>query len=82
MALAAASPYPVREGYADWDYMRHTDAPDELAAHVATRAGTGGDHRPVGRRRLLARLYGQTRLNIRCTTASAAAATGQPACML
>ena len=27
-----------KEGYADWDYLRkYTDAPDELAAHVATR---------------------------------------------
>jgi len=27
-----------KEGYADWDYMRkYTDAPDELAAHVASR---------------------------------------------
>src|SRR6202008_621561 len=27
-----------KEGYADWDYMRrYTDAPDELAGHVATR---------------------------------------------
>ena len=27
-----------KEGFADWDYLRkYTDAPDELAAHVATR---------------------------------------------
>ena len=41
-----------KEGYADWDYLRkYTDAPDELAAHVATRTPEWAveDHRPVGR---------------------------------
>ncbi len=38
-ALAVAVMHVLfKEGYADWDYMRkYTDAPDELAAHVATR---------------------------------------------
>ena len=38
-ALAVAMMHVLfAEGFADWDYLRrHTDAPDELAAHVATR---------------------------------------------
>ena len=38
-ALATAMMHVLfAEGFADWDYLRrHTDAPDELAAHVATR---------------------------------------------
>lgn len=38
-ALACAVMHVLfAEGYADWDYLRaYTDAPDELAAHVATR---------------------------------------------
>ena len=38
-ALAAGVMHVLfKEGYADWDYMRrYADAPDELAAHVATR---------------------------------------------
>ena len=38
-ALACAMMHVLfAEGFADWDYLRrHTDAPDELAAHVATR---------------------------------------------
>src|SRR5918995_6022462 len=38
-ALAVAVMHVLfKEGYADWEYMRrYTDAPDELAAHVATR---------------------------------------------
>src|SRR5450432_986693 len=38
-ALAVAVMHVLfKEGYADWDYLRkYTDAPDELAAHVATR---------------------------------------------
>ncbi|MGE0658094.1 MAG: molybdopterin oxidoreductase family protein [Reyranellaceae bacterium] len=59
------------EGYADWDYMRrYTDAPDELAAHVASRdpawasAITGlGVEQIVA----FARLYGGTKKSfIRC----------------
>ena len=38
-ALACAMMHVLfAEGFADWDYLRrHTDAPDELSAHVATR---------------------------------------------
>ena len=38
-ALACAVMHVLfAEGFADWDYLRrHTDAPDELAAHVAQR---------------------------------------------
>ena len=38
-ALACAVMHVLfAEGFADWDYLRaYTDAPDELAAHVATR---------------------------------------------
>jgi anaerobic selenocysteine-containing dehydrogenase len=38
-ALACAVMHVLfKEGFADWDYMRkYADAPDELAAHVATR---------------------------------------------
>ena len=38
-ALACAVMHVLfREGFADWDYLRrHTDCPDELARHVATR---------------------------------------------
>ncbi|MEZ5740075.1 MAG: molybdopterin-dependent oxidoreductase [Burkholderiaceae bacterium] len=44
-ALACAVMHVLfAEGFADWDYLRrYTDAPDELAAHVATA--------PNGRRR-------------------------------
>ena len=52
-ALAVAVMHVLfKEGYADWDYMRrYTDAPDELAAHVATRTPEWAveDHRPLGR---------------------------------
>jgi anaerobic selenocysteine-containing dehydrogenase len=60
-----------KEGYADWDYMRrYTDAPDELAAHVATRTPewaakiTGLS---VDEIVSFARLYGQAKASfIRC----------------
>ncbi len=64
----------------------YTDAPDELAAHVATpHAGMGvEDHRPVGRgdRRLRAALRAEQGLvHPLAITASAAAATARPTCM-
>ncbi len=53
------------EGYADWDYLRaHSDAPDELAAHLRTRtpdwaaAITGLDAAAIAD---FARLYGRTK---------------------
>lgn len=60
-----------KEGYADWDYMRrYTDAPDELAAHVASRdpawasAITGLSVEQIV---AFARLYGGTKKSfIRC----------------
>ena len=58
-ALAVAVMHVLfKEGYADWEYLRrYTDAPDELAAHVATRTPewAAEDHRPVGRRDRLLR---------------------------
>ncbi|MEZ5650980.1 MAG: molybdopterin-dependent oxidoreductase [Burkholderiaceae bacterium] len=71
-ALACAVMHVLfAEGMADWDYMRrYTDAPDELAAHVATRtpawasAITG---LPVETIVAFARLYGSTQHSfIRC----------------
>lgn len=60
-----------KEGYADWEYMhRYTDAPDELAAHVASRdpawasAITGLSVEQIV---AFARLYGSTKKSfIRC----------------
>ena len=69
-----------KEGYADWDYLRrYTDAPDELAAHLATRtpewaaAITG---LPVEEIVAFARLYGadQAQPSSAAITASAAVA--------
>ncbi len=65
-ALACAVMHVLfKEGFADWDYLRkYTDAPDELAAHVATRtpewaaAITGLDAAEIVR---FARLYGSTK---------------------
>ena len=71
-ALAVAVMHVLfKEGYADWDYMRrYTDAPDELAAHVATRTPewaskiTGLSVEEIVS---FARLYGQTKASfIRC----------------
>jgi len=71
-ALACAVMHVLfKEGFADWDYLRrYTDAPDELAAHVATRTPewaakiTG---LPAERIVEFARLYGATRHSyIRC----------------
>src|SRR5262249_14761381 len=71
-ALAVAVMHVLfKEGYADWDYMRrYTDAPDELAAHVATRSPewaariTGLTVEEIVS---FARLYGQTKASfIRC----------------
>ena len=60
-----------KEGYADWDYLRrYTDAPDELAAHVATRTpewAAGITGLSVDEIVSFARLYGQTKAAfIRC----------------
>src|SRR6476660_7369984 len=65
-ALACAVMHVLfREGFADWDYLRrHTDCPDELARHVATRtpewaaAITGLSAESI---RSFARLYGRTK---------------------
>jgi anaerobic selenocysteine-containing dehydrogenase len=60
-----------KEGYADWDYMRkYTDAPDELAAHVATRTPEWASKitgLPVDEIVAFARMYGQAKAPfIRC----------------
>ena len=60
-----------REGYADWDYMRkYTDAPDELAAHVASRTPEWASTitgLPVEEIVAFARMYGQAKAPfIRC----------------
>jgi anaerobic selenocysteine-containing dehydrogenase len=62
--IAALINVMFRDGYADWDYMReYTDAPDDLAAHVAQKTPqwaaeiTGIDAAQI---EALARLYGQT----------------------
>ena len=60
-----------KEGYADWDYMRrYTDAPDELAAHVATRTPEWASKitgLSVDEIVAFARLYGQAKASfIRC----------------
>ena len=71
-ALACAVMHVLfEEGFADWDYMRrYTDAPDELAAHVASRdpawasAITGLSVEQIV---AFARLYGGTKKSfIRC----------------
>src|SRR5258708_5439079 len=71
-ALAVAVMHVLfKEGYADWEYMRrYTDAPDELAAHVATRTPqwaskiTGLSVEEIVS---FARLYGQAKASfIRC----------------
>jgi len=62
--IAALINVMFRDGYADWDYMRqYTDAPDDLAAHVAQKTPewaaeiTGIDAAEI---ETLARLYGET----------------------
>jgi anaerobic selenocysteine-containing dehydrogenase len=60
-----------KEGYADWDYMRrYTDAPDELAAHVATRTPEWASKitgLPAEEIVAFARMYGQAKAPfIRC----------------
>ena len=60
-----------KEGYADWDYLRkYTDAPDELAAHVASRTPEWASKitgLPVEEIVSFARLYGQSKASfIRC----------------
>src|SRR5215213_2213510 len=71
-ALAVAVMHVLfKEGYADWEYMRrYTDAPDELAAHVATRTpewAAGITGLSVDEIVSFARLYGQTKASfIRC----------------
>ncbi|MBM3643435.1 MAG: molybdopterin oxidoreductase family protein [Alphaproteobacteria bacterium] len=71
-ALAVAMMHVLfKEGFADWDYLRrYTDAPDELAAHVATRtpawaaAITGLDEAEIVD---FARLFGRSKASfIRC----------------
>jgi len=65
-ALACAVMHVLfRDGHADWDYLRrHTDCPDELAAHVADRtpqwasAITG---LPAEQIEAFAKLYGTTK---------------------
>ena len=75
-----------KEGYADWDYLRrYTDAPDELAAHVATRTPEWASTitgLSVDEIVSFARLYGRTRgaASSAAITASAAAATAPPTC--
>ncbi len=71
-ALACAVMHVLfAEGLADWDYLRrHTDAPDELAAHVATRTPEWASRitgLPAARIVEFARLYGSTKHSyIRC----------------
>ena len=71
-ALACAVMHVLfKEGFADWDYLRkYTDAPDELAAHVAARSPqwaapiTGLSVEQIVD---FARLYGRTKKSfIRC----------------
>jgi len=71
-ALACAVMHVLfNEGFADWTYLRkYTDAPDELAAHVATRTpawAAGITGLSVGEIVAFARLYGATKnAYIRC----------------
>src|SRR5882762_3445549 len=71
-ALAVAVMHVLfKEGFADWDYLRHyTDAPDELAAHVATRTPEWASKitgLSVDEIVSFARLYGQAKASfIRC----------------
>ncbi len=71
-ALACAVMHVLfKEGFADWEYLRkYTDAPDELAAHVATRTpewAAGITGLPVEQIVAFARLYGATKkAYIRC----------------
>ena len=71
-ALAVAVMHVLfKEGYADWDYMReHTDAPDELAAHVVSRTpewASGITGLSVDEIVDFARLYGRAKAAfIRC----------------
>jgi anaerobic selenocysteine-containing dehydrogenase len=65
-ALACAVMHVLfAEGYADWDYLRqYTDAPDELAAHVAQRSpewASAITGLPVADILAFARMYGQAR---------------------
>ena len=60
-----------KEGYADWDYLRrYTDAPDELAAHVAGRTPEWASKitgLPAEEIVAFARLFGQSKAAfIRC----------------
>ena len=75
-----------KEGYADWDYMRkYTDAPDELAAHVATRTPEWASKitgLPVEEIVAFARLYGQAKAAfIRCHHGFSRSRNGAPTCM-
>ncbi len=71
-ALACAVMHVLfKEGFADWEYLRkYTDAPDELAAHVANRSpewAAGITGLPVAEIVAFARLYGSTKkAYIRC----------------
>jgi anaerobic selenocysteine-containing dehydrogenase len=71
-ALAVAMMHVLfKEGYADWDYLRrYTDAPNALAAHVATRTPEWASKitgLPVDDIVSFARLYGRTKAAfIRC----------------
>ncbi len=71
-ALACAVMHVLfAEGYADWPYLReHTDVPDRLAAHVATRTPEWASQitgLPVEQIVQFARLYGRTKQSfIRC----------------
>jgi anaerobic selenocysteine-containing dehydrogenase len=74
-----------KEGYADWDYLRkYTDAPDELAAHVASRPPSGRRRSPACRSTRSSRSRGCTarprRRSSAVTTVSAAAATALTTC--
>ena len=71
-ALACAVMHVLfAEGFADWDYLRrYTDAPDELAAHVATRTPQWAEKitgLPAQTIIEFARLYGRSKASyIRC----------------
>ena len=76
-----------KEGFADWDYLRkYTDAPDELAAHVATRTPEWAAEitgLPVEEIVAFARLYGQSkaRLHPLPSRLQPQRATARPTCM-
>ena len=86
-ALACAVMHVLfKEGFADWDYLRkYTDAPDELAAHVAMRTPewaapiTGLNVEEIV---AFARLYGRTKkAYIRCHHGFRARGTARRTCM-